>query len=135
MLGSAPDHAAVPRKTAVPREPEPFASTDGAIVGVEVEIDDDWKHLVKERLKAMGQGQDDLAAHIGCSQPNVSQTLGGKRQQRGSTYAHAISLATGVPLPRAAMATLVIGAALKKNPEAFTDIIRGYAKMYGVPLV
>lgn len=116
-------------------EPEPFASIDGAIVGVELEIDDIWKAAVKKRLKEMGQRGEDLAAHIGCSQGNISQTLGNKRKQKSSAFAHAISLATGVPLSVEAMGVLVTRLGIQRDREATELELRGRAKLYGLKII
>lgn len=117
-------------------EPVPFGSIEGALQ-VELPIDDDWRRAVSARLKAMGHDQYSLAAHIGCSQANVSQSLSvkGKRKgQRSSVYAHAISLAVGVDLPPLAEAALVAETAMKAGSASFGPIIRGLALQYGVKL-
>ncbi len=129
------DHAGVPRKRAQLPQPTPFGSVADARLDIEVPIDDGWKRAVRLRLKEMRQGVDELAAHVGCSQGNISQTLGSKRHQRTSRFAHAISLATGVALPLEGEGVLMLKIGIEKDVPGLGGIVRGLAQSYGVRLV
>lgn len=130
MLGRARFHCPVPQAPQTP-----LGDVSRALA-IDLPIDDDWKREVTEKLKAMGHDQYTLATHIGCSQSNVSQTLSieGKRAQKTSTFAHAISLAVGVPLTTPAVAALAAHGALEAGDPNFRSIIEGLARTYGVRL-
>lgn len=68
MLALAIDYASVADKAGA------LASIEG-IEEIPLPVDHQWRTAVKRRLKEMGLDQYDLAAHIGCSQSNISQTL------------------------------------------------------------
>lgn len=105
---------------------------------IELPIDDDWRKRCRDRLRDLGYDQGELAAHIGCSQANISQALslkgGGRRQQRTSVHAHAISLALGVHMPVMAVAMLATRAAEKNDDLSFSLIIEGLARQQGVKI-
>src|SRR5438552_2068111 len=132
MPHPANQHPAVPKRKAPKEPPLPFGDVSDAVLDLEIPIDDDWKKAVTDRLLEMRQGVTELAKHIGCSQGNVSQTLGDKRAQKQSAFAHAISLATGVELPTVAIAALVAHCAVQHNEAAYREIQRGLAHTYGV---
>lgn len=103
---------------------------------VDIPITKTWKDDAIKRLKAMGREQWELADWIGCSQPNISQTLAGKsRKQRSSRFAHAISLAISLPLPGEAIAMLTHHYGMKNHGESYETMMRGLAIGYGIRLI
>ena len=76
----------------------PFADVTG-IPERDLTITRDWAQKARDRLKEMGQRQDELADHIGCVQSNISQTLSLTDPQSSSRYAERISAALGIRLP------------------------------------
>ncbi len=132
MHAMTAEHALVPAGT----QREEFGSIDGAIVDIDIPITVKWKADAIARLKAMGRDQWELAEHVRCSQPNISQTLSGKsRKQLRSKFAHAISLAIGLPLPGEAVAMLAHYFGMKNQGEAYETMMRGLAIGYGIRLI
>jgi hypothetical protein len=94
---------------------------------VEVEIDDEWRERVKQRIAELRTTdgkplrQEDVAAWIGMGQPNFSELLNmntpSEKRPRHTQFAQRLSIALGIVLPRTAEVYLV-AMALDKAGDA-----------------
>lgn len=95
-------------------------------------VDERWRRECMFRLERLRKSQVELAAHVGCRQSNVSQTLSprdARKPQKGSKYAHRISMALGVELPLPARALVAAMRAERQNPDAVEAMIAAIERL------